>query len=69
MLTVTKIRTYSRKKDKLRIIYTIGKGVRNISIKRLENNYFKIKIFSFIVFYMKCGICYGHISSPNTELQ
>ena len=29
-------------------IYTIGRGARNISIKKWKNNYFKIKVVLFI---------------------
>ena len=32
----TNIRTYSRKTNKLQNIYTIGKGAKNISIKKRE---------------------------------
>ena len=41
------IRTHSSKTNKLRNIYTIGRGARNISIKKIEN--FKIKIILFII--------------------
>ena len=44
---VTNIRTLLRKMNKLRNIYTIGRRARNITIKKWENNYFKIKIIPF----------------------
>ena len=36
VVEVIKVRTYSCKTNKLRKIYTIGRGTRNISIKKLE---------------------------------
>ena len=49
LLKVTIIRTYSRKTNKLRNINTIGRGARNISIKKWEIICFKIKIILFII--------------------
>ena len=45
VVEIINIRTHSRKTNKLRNIYTIGRGARNISIKKWEIYYnFKIKI-------------------------
>ena len=43
------MRTYSCKTNKLRNEYTIGRGERNISIKKWNINYFKIKVVPFII--------------------
>ena len=46
---------YSRKMNKLRNICTIGRRARNITIKKWEINYFKIKTipFKIILFIIK----------------
>ena len=38
------MRTYSCKSNKLRNVYTIGRGARNSCIKKWKINYFKIKL-------------------------
>ena len=43
------MRTYSCKTIKLQNVYTIGRGARNISIKKWKINYFKIKVVPFII--------------------
>ena len=43
IVKVTNIRTYSGEINKLPDIYTIGRGAMNISIKKWEIKYFKIK--------------------------
>ena len=48
-LIILNIRTDSSKTNKLRNIYTIGRRVRNISIKKWEIYYFKIKVIPFII--------------------
>ena len=48
---VTIIRTYYRKMNKLRNIYTIERGARKIFITKWEINYFKIKIIPVIVHF------------------
>ena len=55
VVKVSSIRTYFRKTNKLQNINTIGKGARNISIKKWEINYmyFKIKIIRFIINFSK----------------
>ena len=56
------MRTNSCKTSKLRNIYTIGWGARNIYIKKWEMHYFKIKIIPFIInFRINYYICYGQV--------
>ena len=49
VVEVINIRTHSSKTNKLRNINTIGRGARNIYIKKWEIYYFKIKIIQFII--------------------
>ena len=55
--------------NKVRIIYTIGRRARNISIKKGDIYYFKIKIIPFIINLKK--LCHLLLSSSSlkTELQ
>ena len=46
------MRTYSCKRNKLRNEYTIGRRVRNISIKKWKISYFKIKVVPFIINFL-----------------
>ena len=49
IVEIINIRSYSRKTNMLRNVYTIGRGARNISTKKWKINYFKIKIILFII--------------------
>ena len=49
VVEVINIRTHFCKTNKLRNIYAKGRGARNISIKKWEIYYFKIKIIPFII--------------------
>ena len=52
--------------NKLWNIYTIGRGLRNTSIKKWEIYYFKIKIISFIInIRWNYAIQYGQVQSKN----
>ena len=47
-------------------IYAIGRGARNISIKKWEIYFFKIKIILFIInFRRNNAICYGQVLVQN----
>ena len=57
--SVINIRTHSCKTNKLRNIYTIGRGARNIPIKKWKIYYFKIRIIPFIINVRRnYAICY-----------
>ena len=49
--------------------YTIGRGARNILIKKWKINYFKIKFPFIINFGNNYAICNGQVLSPKKGLQ
>ena len=63
IVEVINMRTYSktRKTNKLRNIYTNGRGGRNISIKKWKINYFKIKVVTFIINLVVMMPFQGHL--------
>ena len=52
--------------NKLRNIYTMGRGARNISINKWDIYYFKIKIILFIIISKKKGKDQESIQSSTT---
>ena len=64
VVEVIKIRTYSRKTNKLNNVYTIGRKARNISIKK-----WKIKIVPIIIFFYKTMPIVMDSPSPKRGLQ
>ena len=71
LLLKSSLLAHSSKPNKLRNIYTIGRGAMNIFIKKWEIYYFKIKIIPFFIKFRRNYAIFLLLtsSSPKTEFK